>query len=328
MYKLNHGDCLEVLKTIESDSVDSIVTDPPYALTNRVADVPACNSCGRQCGGSDKVKVGDNCPRCGEILVSRGTMVGAGFMGKYWDNGIIAFSPEIWKEALRVAKPGAHMLVFGGDRTHHRLMTGIEDAGWEIRTCIYWVFGSGFPKSTNVSKNIDKMYGSKREVVGTKLGQPGYSLKPNDTDSHSRGAYGKFTNSNSECEITAPATEDAKKWDGWGSALKPGAEIIVMARKPLIGTIAENVLQYGTGAINIDKCRVGTEQTVTVRNGDSGGKSAYGRDERVFSRVNPPGRWPANIILTYPEDEYMLRDDVTPDQLHKLADWMSKNVIR
>jgi hypothetical protein len=326
MYKLNHSDCLDVLKTMESDSIDSIVTDPPYALTNRVADVPACNSCGRQCGGSDKVKVGDNCPRCGEILVSRRTMVGAGFMGKDWDNGIIAFSPEIWKEALRVAKPGAHMLVFGGDRTHHRLMTAIEDAGWEIRTCIYWIFGSGFPKSTNVSKNIDKMHGSKREVVGTKLG---YSLKPNDTDSHSRVVYGKFTNSNSECEITAPATEDAKKWDGWGSALKPAAEIIVMARKPLIGTIAENVLRYGTGAINVDACRIPLngdyKSKANGRPSQTGLSDNY--DPKLANQPDTVGRWPANIVLTYPEDEYMLRDDVTPDQLHKLADWMSKNVI-
>lgn len=299
MYKLINGDCLDVLQTIESESIDSIITDPPYALTNRVADVPACNKCGRQCGGSDKVKVGDNCPRCGNTLVSRRTMTGSGFMGKDWDNGIIAFSPEIWKEALRVAKPGAHLLAFGGDRTHHRLMCAIEDAGWEIRTCIYYAFGSGFPKGTNVSKNIDKMYGAKREVIGSKVGQPGYSLKPNDTESHNRGAYGKFNNANSECEITAPATEDAKNWEGWGSALKPAVEIIVMARKPLIGTIAQNVLKYGTGAINIDGSRVDGKPRTTHKDGNYTGTK---RENAIFYLNNiratePSGRWPSNLII-------------------------------
>lgn len=151
------GDCLEVMATMEANSVDAIICDPPYALTNRVPDEVRCSGCGWVPGGSfGNGKPGEACTKCGAALTRTRAYKGAGFMGKEWDNGRVAFEPEIWAEALRVAKPGAHLLAFGGDRTHHRLMVAIEDAGWELRTCLYWIFGSGFPKSMAVDKAIEK----------------------------------------------------------------------------------------------------------------------------------------------------------------------------
>ena len=161
---------------------------------------------------------------------------GLSFMGKRWDYDVP--SVEVWAECLRVLKPGGHLLAFAGTRTQHRMAVRIEDAGFDIRDMIAWVYGSGFPKSHNL-----------------------------DGD-----------------------------WQGWGTALKPALEPITVARKPLVGTVAENVLRHGTGAINVDGCRVGTEQTVTLRNGNSGAHGRYGKDDRVFKRVNAPGRWPANLI--------------------------------
>jgi site-specific DNA-methyltransferase (adenine-specific) len=244
------GDCIEQMRTLEADSVDAIVTDPPYGLE---------------------------------------------FMGKEWDGFGTPFGFQTWseqwaREALRVLKPGGHLLAFGGTRMYHRLAAGIEDAGFEIRDTLMWLYGSGFPKSLDVSKAIDKAAGAEREVVGQRTdGMSESAMKPD-----------KGWNANSMTSviaITAPSTEAAKKWQGWGTALKPAVEPIVLARKPLIGTVAANVLTHGTGALNIDASRIGTEQTVTSRNGNSGGNGAYGKDERVFERVNPPGRWPANILL-------------------------------
>lgn len=225
--ELHHGDCLDIMPTLEAGSVDSIVTDPPYGLS---------------------------------------------FMGKDWDHGVPG--EAFWVEALRVAKPGAYLLAFGGTRMVHRLAVAIEDAGWEIRDRIHWCYGSGFPKSHNLK--------------------------------------GKKT--------------------GWGTALKPAVEPIIMARKPLIGTVAANVLEHGTGAINVDGCRVGTSKNVPASvsrkahaNCYMGGWRESGETPGVGGHDPNIGRWPANLILTYPEDEYMLRDNVTPDQLHKLAEWMNEN---
>ena len=195
-------DCLELMKALPADSVDAIVTDPPYGLE---------------------------------------------FMGKDWDHGIPG--AHFWQAALRVAKPGAHLLAFGGTRTFHRLACAMEDAGWEMRDTIGWIYGSGFPKSLDVSKAIDKAAGAEREVVG---------VNPTYRKMQEEGAnYNLQRNPN----ITAPATEAAKQWAGWGTALKPAWEPVIVARKPLIGTVAENVQRYGTGAVNVDGCRVGTEKS-------------------------------------------------------------------
>ena len=232
---------------------------------------------------------------------------GLKFMGKNWDHGVpgVAF----WEAILGAMKPGAHLVAFGGTRTHHRLMVAIEDAGFEIRDVIMWVYGSGFPKSLDVSKAIDKAAGAERKVVGSKLGQPGYSLKENDTDAHNRKTYGQYTDAVKEVEITEATTNKAKEWEGWGTALKPAYEPIILARKPLIGTVAQNVLEHGTGALNIDESRVITEDNL---NGGSYAKVSNRHDlpgiERSAASAGrfaktveedfkqPEGRWPANFI--------------------------------
>jgi hypothetical protein len=176
---------------------------------------------------------------------------GLSFMGKGWDHGVPG--SEFWVEALRVAKPGTHLLAFGGTRTYHRLAVAIEDAGWEIRDCVMWVYGSGFPKSHNVGKGIDKAAGAEREVIGKHRNPAGNKAGGNSLNMSAVGMP-------DSASITAPATAAAKQWDGWGTALKPAYEPIIVARKPLTSTVAENVLRHGTGAINVDGCRVEHEE--------------------------------------------------------------------
>ena len=216
---------------------------------------------------------------------------GLSFMGKDWDHGVpgVAF----WSAALRVAKPGSHLLAFGGTRTFHRLAVAIEDAGWEIRDTVMWVYGSGFPKSHNVGKGIDKAAGAEREVVGghKKLG---YSKMKVD-----QGARPNLDCAGNDGQpITAPATEAARQWDGWGTALKPAWEPIIVARKPLEGTVAANVLAHGTGALNIDGCRVGSGvRPLIIKTGaKSPGSSFDTAHSRQDTAGTTTGRWPANLI--------------------------------
>lgn len=337
---LHCGDCLEVMKTLEANSVHSIVCDPPYMLN---------------------------------------------FMGKAFDRAKDnpAASVEVWAEALRVAKPGAHLLAFGGDRTHHRMMTAIEDAGWEIRTCLYWIFGSGFPKSHDISKAIDRrrnddirhvcrylrsvmerqgknsrdiaeVFGFHSRMVdhwaardtdsqpsmptweqwlqlkkllafsdemdaevwrlNGRKGKPGeawYDREVIGQDTKARSANGKSALPTMGApveyqtwDITAPATDAARQWAGWGTSLKPAVEIIVMARKPLSEpTVAQNVLVHGVGGINVDACRIGTSKDVPAsgaskaNNGYEGGWGGHeGRENGTGFNANI-GRWPSNLLL-------------------------------
>jgi len=249
---------------------------------------------------------------------------GLEFMGKRWDYDVP--SVDVWAECLRVLKPGGHLLAFAGTRTQHRMAVRIEDAGFEIRDMIAWVYGSGFPKSLDVSKAIDKAAGAEREVVGDKLDQPGYHLK-----GHSGGeAFGHGIASTTPetrlaaALITAPATEAARQWSGWGTALKPAMEPITVARKPLIGTVSANVMQHGTGAINVDGCRVGA-------NGDklNGGRvstkkegwdrpwkhdakavaDCIARGTAAVEKAEQLGRWPANLIHDGSEEVTELLSD-------------------
>jgi site-specific DNA-methyltransferase (adenine-specific) len=214
-----------------------------------------------------------------------------GFMGKSWDSSGIAFNVEVWTEALRVLKPGGHLIAFSGSRTYHRMAVAIEDAGFEIRDQIMWVYGSGFPKSMDISKAIDKASGFVGDVIGTEkvdIGMQGGSMHAG----RSRNVI--------EREITS-SSDEAKQWQGWGTALKPAHEPMVLARKPVIGTIANNVLTYGVGGLNIDGSRVGSE---------GGGNSCAGGDDcqcannnEIFSATKHPirvegnqGRFPANFI--------------------------------
>jgi len=223
---------------------------------------------------------------------------GLRFMGKQWDHGVPGI--EFWQAAIRVLKPGAHLLAFGGTRTHHRLTCAIEDAGFEIRDCLMWLYGTGFPKSHDISKAIDKAAGAEREVVGRRTDR---AATPKQDIRGGSFAAGQGINSGIDCSaITAPATEAACQWDGWGTALKPAWEPIILARKPFPGTVADNVLNHNTGALNIDACRVGTA---------TGGWS--GRPSNGFGGLNcdhsgearpVAGRWPANVVLTHhPECE-------------------------
>jgi hypothetical protein len=220
---------------------------------------------------------------------------GLSFMGKKWDYDVP--SVAIWAECLRVLKPGGHLLAFAGTRTQHRMACRIEDAGFEIRDMIAWVYGSGFPKSLDVSKAIDKAAGVEREVVGsrTKAGIGG-------SQTFAQDAWTQANRGLIELAITAPATPEAQQWAGWGTALKPALEPITMARKPLAGTVAANVLEHGTGALNVDGCRVGATKNVPTSVSKKAPANCYGEfaeaGEMLGVGGHDPnlGRWPANLI--------------------------------
>lgn len=247
-YTIHHGDSLLVLPTLEADSIDACVTDPPYEL---------------------------------------------GFMGKAWDRSGIAYNVDLWREVLRVMKPGAHLLAFGGTRTYHRMACAIEDAGFEIRDQIQWIYGSGFPKSLDVSKAIDKEAGAERERVPN-------PLATKQTRSVGTTTFGDYDGVTTISPL--PATESAKQWNGFGTALKPANEPICLARKPLEKglTVAQNVLKWGTGALNIDGCRIETSDGYAdnaVTQGINTAQTSYEpRRERRTLEPSNQGRFPANVI--------------------------------
>jgi DNA modification methylase len=301
MIQLHCGDCLEIMKTLRDDGVrvDAVVTDPPYHLTsgNPCVDWGAMpNTSGR--GG----------PKGPTNAGGRGHKTG--FMGKEWDGGDVAFRMETWLLALELLKPGGHLLAFSGTRTQHRVVCAIEDAGFEVRDQIGWLYGTGFPKSLDVSKAIDKAAGAEREVVG-----PGqYASRASNSGQQYEGWSGDDTRT-----TTAPATDAARQWAGWGTALKPAWEPICVARKPLQGTVAANVMQHGTGALNIDASRVPTTDSLgggrlsgpTDMSGTCGGpewdrpwmhdearRGEYAeRTADKVAKAEALGRWPANVIL-------------------------------
>lgn len=271
---IHHGDCLKVMAGMSADSVDAIVTDPPYGLD---------------------------------------------FMGREWDHGVPGI--PFWREALRVAKPGAHIVAFGGTRTYHRLTCALEDAGWEIRDSLMWLYGTGFPKSLDVSKAIDKAAGAER----------GTAYRPNNRNAvFGKGMGGGEWNAPSD----PPVTDAAKQWEGWGTALKPAWEPIILARKPLVGTVAANVLAHGTGAINVDACRIATTdklgggatkaETVCDTNHegwdrpwkhDDAAREAHAARVRAnVEKAEALGRWPANVVL---DEEAARQLDEHTDDLQK-----------
>lgn len=260
-------DCIEGMKLLENNSIDSIVTDPPYNLTT----------------SKDK-----------------------GFMGKKWDGTGITFDVDLWEECLRVLKPGGYLLSFGGTRTFHRMTCAIENAGFTIHPIIAWVYGSGFPKGANLSKNLDKQAGVERKVVGVGKGAAknpkGFK---HDNNVQSGGEFKK------QFDVTAPATPEAIKWDGWYyglQSLKPAVEPICLAQKPIDGKrMTDNVLKWGTGAVNIDGCRIdvdpkvddmlrettrGKRQSKTWEDG-----SGFKNEKNQLTGVRPEGRFPANVIF-------------------------------
>jgi len=208
---------------------------------------------------------------------------GLAFMGRDWDKALP--DPATWAELLRVAKPGAHLVAFGHPRLYHRLAVDIEDAGWELRDCLMWLFGTGFPKSLDVSKAIDAAAGVERHVIGR---------GPHAANRTHPEGYDGWTGEDRR-EVTAPATPASARWSGWGTALKPAWEPILLARKPLAGTVAANVLEHGTGGLNIDGARVGTSDVLRIGSGLLGYES--GCDGSNPGSQNPAGRWPANVVL-------------------------------
>jgi DNA modification methylase len=250
---------------------------------------------------------------------------GLGFMGRAWDAPDGApFAVELWQHALRVLKPGGHLVAFSGTRTYHRMACAIEDAGFEIRDQLAWVYGSGFPKSHNVSVAIDKAAGAERVVTGIKPGgvQSMKKMAVIQGDRANMGAAAHY----GMTPITAPATDAARQWQGWGTALKPSWEPICLARKPLIGTVAANVLAHGTGALNIDGCRVGmSDADADAINAKHAGMNPDSYERPIGTSlqlsVNPMplqqakahslGRWPANLLHDGSEEVVALFPDVT-----------------
>ena len=243
-YKIINGDSLVVLDTLEENSIDAIITDPPYEL---------------------------------------------GFMGKKWDATGIAYNVDLWKKAFRVMKCGGYLLAFGGSRTYHRIACAIEDAGFEIRDTIMWLYGSGFPKSMNIGLMLDK--------------KNGIEVKSNYIPNDKNNVYGnKF--GGGKTDYTLKATN---KWSGWGTALKPAFEPIIVARKPIEKSVLENVEKYGVGGINIDECRVGDEiitNNINDFSNQHGNQWGNGKPIAKLGETQVVGRFPANVILTYDETDY------------------------
>jgi len=219
---------------------------------------------------------------------------GLGFMQKKWDDAVP--DTEVWREVLRVSKPGAFLFAFGGTRTYHRLTCNIEDAGWEIRDCLCWLYGEGFPSSRDISKDIDKRLGAKRKVIGNKA-NPHRGVSADHR-------YG-FRSLDKPIELTAPATRAAKQWEGYGTKLKPAWEPIVLAMKPRDKTFANNALTWGCGGLNIDGCRVGTNGGTKRSHQAEYPQTADGKEDRskCWGRTGhkvdgiDKGRWPANVVL-------------------------------
>jgi site-specific DNA-methyltransferase (adenine-specific) len=273
---LHQADCLDVLRTMPDASVHAIVTDPPYGLADHkpAAIVTALTAW----ANGDRASVPDG---------------KGGFMGRKWDAFVPP--PAVWDECLRVLKPGGHMLVFSGTRTVDLMGLSIRLAGFEIRDSITWLYGSGFPKSLDVSKAIDKAAGARREVVGKSARH--VSGKPNQRTAGLNGESTFAETVGMGAYVTAPATDAAREWSGWGTALKPASEPIIVARKPLTGTVAANVLAHGTGGINVDACRVASDQKLVRPSVLRNDNDVYGQGLGAGVQDEPAGRWPTNVVL-------------------------------
>lgn len=318
--RLINGDCLDVLKTVPDNSIDSYVSDVPYGL-------------------------GSKEPTPEEILAYlQGAVLKTGdFMGADWDIP----SVEVWKEVYRVLKPGAYLISFGGTRTFDLISLGIRMAGFECRDTIFnetteecvsvelptlqWLYGSGMPKSHNVGKAIDKAQGLEREVVGHYQLPPDHA-RPNknmeqwfqrQSEADDRRINYSKGMGNGKRDITAPASEDASKWEGWGSGLKPACEPILLFRKPFKGTLVNNVLTHGTGALNINASRVkhanaadfethkAQVEAVRNRGGVRGNSWKNASDLSGANEVTADGRWPANLLLTHAPGCKVSQEDPT-----------------
>lgn len=295
---LFHQDCREAIKALPDNSIDSCCTDPPYALVSVVKRFGGENAAPAQHGTDGAF-----------ARASRG------FMGQTWDTGETAFSTEFWAEVYRVLKPGAFVAAFGASRGYHRMACAIEDAGFEIRDSLMWIYGTGFPKSHDVSKGIDREAGAVRtEIVGHKMrpdGKTVLSARANGFEGSHEGWDRPWKNDPAKVEAQGmqykPATPQAVEWEGWGTALKPAFEPIVLARKPLSEpTVAANVLRWRTGALNIDGCRVPTADGDSNARVYTAKRTAPGATQNAtgerhlevveYEGASKDGRWPANVV--------------------------------
>lgn len=268
---LHHGDCLEILRTLPNESVHAVVTDPPYGLSNTTPEQVA--QCLKEWASGNTAFV----------PAKRG-----GFMGKDWDSFVPP--PAVWEECYRVLKPGGHLLAFAGSRTQDLMGMSVRMAGFDIRDNFAWLYGTGFPKSHDVSKAIDKAAGAKREIT-----------QQQKAEDKARGTIAFDRRSSKDRERRdIPATPGAQQWEGWGTALKPAFEPVIMARKPFKGTVAANVLEHGTGAINIDASRISAAEGDDINRARISGFSdspIYGSSGGYEKRQGASGRLPTNVLL-------------------------------
>ncbi len=358
---LYQGDCLEVMSELAPSSVDTIITDPPYGLEfmgqawdrldwqfragfgkpgigNRNIQWPrfspnspfgtanpTCGSCGGRLRGKKKCRC--ETPKWKPLRQENGSS--RALQGRADAHRAIQEWHLKWaSSAWRVAKPGAFLLAFGGTRTFHRLACALEDAGWLIRDCMMWLYGSGFPKSLDISKAIDKAARAKRKTIGISSG-------PNNSCYEGK-RYGetrltRFGIVQDQPAMTTPTTPVAKKWNGWGTGLKPAWEPIIVAMKPLDGTFTHNALKHGVAGLNIDGARIGSEVIVINRYEDMHKKGTFTRPGDAssthagepFRRFQSPGRWPANVLLSHdPGCEY-----VGHEQLNSNGHYPSKRGV-
>jgi DNA modification methylase len=269
--RLINADCLEALKALPDCSIDAVVTDPPYGLNAmKSKDVAECLAAWAS----------------GETWEPRGR----GFMGKSWDAWVPP--PEVWREVHRVLKPGGHALVFAGSRTQDLMSVALRLAGFEVRDTVQWLYGSGFPKSLDVSKAIDKMKGAQGEVLYT--------------DTRFNEPSGIVSIGRERTKVTrvirAPSSDEAREWEGWETALKPAYEPAILVRKELDGTVANNVLEHGVGGLNIEGCRVPTNGEQIVRTSGRSPRTGASMDanslNKPMTHTTPEGgRYPSNVIL-------------------------------
>jgi len=265
--KIYNMDCLEGMKQLDDNSIDCVVTDPPYGLK---------------------------------------------FMNKSWDYDVPSI--DIWLECFRILKPGAHLLCFGGTRTYHRMAVNVEDGGFEIRDMINWIYGSGFPKSLDVGKAFDKLQGNKREVVGE-------AKHPTSKDrTGNKSLYQAEEHLGSNYDLT----KGNSSWEGWGTGLKPAHEPIVLARKPLAGTVVDNVLKYGVGGLNIDECRISHNEPEKTTNRKqrsavwNPSNCGFDSTQNIQASASQLGRFPANVIHDGSEEVVSLFPD-------RRTTWISTN---
>ena len=308
---LRLGDCVKVMAELPDNSVDTIITDPPYHLTSIVKRFGGDGAAPAQFGTDGAF-----------------ARASKGFMGKTWDGGDVAFRVETWRQAFRVLKPGGFLLAFGGTRTCHRMACAIEDAGFEIRDQIDWIYSQGFPKSYNIAKGVSAFEkNGMAHPKSLRMARMGKEYKQTGQEDYARGRmFGSIESDGCQEQLT----DNAKTWDGWGASLKPAHEPIVVAMKPVDRTYVNNALTWGVAGLWIDGGRIGTDEEL----GRNNHVNPYG-SSRTWNVSNTPpqnnvgiatkGRFPSNIILSYPEDEYELRDDVTPSQLRELARWFDEN---